>query len=204
MHQVVKELDTSTQREATSKASVEAAVKRHESIQTEVSARETRISTVREMSQELSKENYEGIAAVRGKETQIDKKWSELLRMLETQKGELQRLQELTAVFHEMDECWEAMKQLIVILSSPDIGKHLESVQELLNKHKLTETEISVMVDRVQNISDSVSKFLQTKHANARQISEREQEVKKMLEEVQRLSTQRRLKLLDNLKVGIS
>ena len=201
MHQVVKELDISIQKEATSKASVEAAVKRHESIQTEVSVRESLISDIRAIAQELSRDNFENIKAVEDEESKVEKSWNELLQNLQRQKEELQRLQELTAVFHEMDECWDAMKHVLTALSSQDCGKHLASIQELLNKHKLVETEISAMVERVNNISVTVARFLQQKHANAKQISNREQEVKNMLEEVQRLSTNRLNMLQDNMKV---
>ena len=202
MHQVVKELDQSIQRETPSKASVEAAVKRHESIQTEVSVRESRISDMRAIAEELSRDNFEKIKEVKDEESKVEKSWSELLVNLQRQKEELQRLQELTAVFHEMDECWDAMKHLLTVLSSQDYGKHLASIQELLNKHKLVETEISAMVERVHSISATVARFLAQKHANAKQISNRENEVKNMLEEVQRLSVNRLTRLQDNMKVS--
>ena len=202
MHQVVRELDESIQKESPSKASVEAAVKRHESIQTEVSVRESRISDVRAIAEELSRDNFENIKAVKSEESTVEKSWDELLLSLQRQKEELQRLQELTAVFHEMDECWDAMKHLLTVLSSQDYGKHLTSIQELLNKHKLVDTEISAMAERVQSIAVTVERFLQQKHANAKQISNREKEVKNMLEEVQRLSANRLNRLQDNMKVN--
>ncbi|KAI6645821.1 hypothetical protein LOD99_13081 [Oopsacas minuta] len=202
MHQVVRELDVSIQGEATSRASVEAAVKRHESIQTEVTVRESRISDIRDIAKELSKDNFEKIIQVNAEESKIEKSWKDLLQSLQRQKEELQRLQELTDVFHEMDECWEDMKHLLTTLSSQDYGKHLKSIQELLNKHKLDETEINAMVERVNNISTTVARFLEQKHANAKQISNREQQVKKMLEEVQSLSSKRLNRLQDNLKVN--
>ena len=202
MHQVVKELNVSLKGEATI-ASVEAAVKKHESIQTEVSVRESRISDLRGIAKELSKANFENIKSVTQEENKIVKSWDELLKSLQTQKEELQRLQELTAVFHEMDECWEEMKHLLTKLSSQDYGKHLEGIQELLNKHKLDETEINAMVERVQNISITVARFLEQRHANARQISNKEKEVKKTLEEVQRLAGIRLARLEDNLKVSL-
>ena len=202
MHQVVKELDLSLKREATI-AIVEAAVKKHESVQTEVTVREGRISDLRGIAKELSKDNFEKIKSVNQEENKIVKSWDELLESLQTQKEELQRLQELTSVFHEMDECWEQMKHLLTKLSSQDYGKHLEGIQELLNKHKLDETEINAVVERVQNISNTVARFLEQKHANAKQISNKEKDVKNTLEDVQRLAGTRLARLEDNLKVRL-
>lgn len=42
---------------------------------------------------------------------------------------------------------------------SPDFGKHLLEVEDLLQKHALLENDIALQAERVQNASDSALKF---------------------------------------------
>ena len=46
-----------------------------------------------------------------------------------------------------------------MLLLSQDYGKHLLGVEDLLQKHSLVETDISVQADRVRSVNNNAHKF---------------------------------------------
>ena len=48
-------------------------------------------------------------------------------------------------------------------LRSDDYGKHLMGVQDLIQKHTLLESDISVIGDRVNSINSNAQKFVEQK-----------------------------------------
>lgn len=76
-----------------------------------------RFEDLTKMADELDTENYHGKDAIRKKEKDILKKWSDLLDLLEKHKVHLQNCCTLVAVMREIDTITASIKELEVSLA---------------------------------------------------------------------------------------
>ena len=84
-------------------------------------------------------------------------------------------------------------------LKSDDFGKHLLGVQDLLQKHSHTETEISALTDRAKMLIQQAQKFVSDSHPDSASIKKRQEEMKDEYTKLQQLAQAR----LEKLKVSI-
>ncbi|KAJ3615060.1 hypothetical protein NHX12_018628 [Muraenolepis orangiensis] len=122
---------------------VEAATKKHEAIETDITAYEERVQAVVAVARELEAESYHDIKRITARKDNVLRLWDFLLELL---KARRQRL-ELTLGLQHM------------LLLSQDYGKHLLGVEDLLHKHTLVEADIAIQADRVKAVNATAQKF---------------------------------------------
>lgn len=83
-------------------------------------------------------------------------------------------------------------------LKSEDYGKHLLSVQDLLEKHTLTESEIKVLSEQARSLSGQAQKFIDEEHPDGATIIKRQTQLKTASEELQQLAVNRLEKLKES------
>ncbi|XP_072896311.1 spectrin beta chain, non-erythrocytic 1-like isoform X2 [Hemitrygon akajei] len=138
---------------------VEAAMKKHEAIETDIAAYEERVQTLVDVSQELEAENYHDITRINARKENIMRLWEYLLELLNARRARLEMNLALQKIFQEMLHIIDWMDEMKIRLLSEDCGKHLMGVEDLLQKHALQEADIVVQADRMKIINAGALKF---------------------------------------------
>ncbi|XP_069773508.1 spectrin beta chain, non-erythrocytic 1-like isoform X2 [Narcine bancroftii] len=138
---------------------VEAAMKKHEAIETDIAAYEERVQTLVNVSQELEAENYHDVSRVNARKENIMRLWEYLLELLNARRARLEMNLALQRIFQEMLQIIDWLDEMKIQLSSQDCGKHLMGVEDLLQKHALQEADIAVQADRMKIVNAGALKF---------------------------------------------
>uniref|UniRef100_UPI00358EA8B4 spectrin beta chain, non-erythrocytic 1-like n=1 Tax=Myxine glutinosa TaxID=7769 RepID=UPI00358EA8B4 len=140
-------------------SAVEAATKKHEAIETDITAYEERVLAVVDVAKELETEGYQDVNRVVARRDNVLRLWDYLLELLRARRHRLEVNLALQRVFQEMLHIVDWMDDMKLRLQSQDYGKHLLGVEDLLQKHALLEADIAVQADRVRSANEAASKF---------------------------------------------
>ncbi|KAK1792102.1 hypothetical protein P4O66_001878 [Electrophorus voltai] len=132
---------------------VEAATKKHEAIETDISAYEERVQVVVAVAGELEVEGYHDIKRIAARRDNVLRLWDYLLELLKARRQRLELNLGLQRVFQEMLYIMDWMDEM------KDYGKHLLGVEDLLQKQALVEADIGIQADRVKAVNTNAQKF---------------------------------------------
>ncbi|KAL7878262.1 hypothetical protein AOLI_G00092360 [Acnodon oligacanthus] len=180
---------------------VEAAMKKHEAIEADISSYEERIGVVVELAVEMEAEGYYDIRRILARKENILGQWSLLKELVVGRKTRLEKNLALQKTFQEMVYMIDWMEEMQVQLLSKDYGKHLLEVEDLLQKHGLQEADISVQAERVQTLNTAALKFTTIEGyqpCDPQVICNRVNHVSTCLEELKQLAGKRRSELEDS------
>uniref|UniRef100_A0A183ADN4 Spectrin beta chain n=1 Tax=Echinostoma caproni TaxID=27848 RepID=A0A183ADN4_9TREM len=121
---------------------VEAALKKHEALETDVCSYADRIQTVGQIADELDRSNFYNIKEVLATRDHIEKLWARLLNLMRERFGRLDAKHSYFKQFSELDHLSTIISSLQKQLDTDDCGAHLSAVEELLQRHELLETDI--------------------------------------------------------------
>ncbi|KAL1006210.1 hypothetical protein UPYG_G00069280 [Umbra pygmaea] len=138
---------------------VDAATKKHEAIETDITAYEERVQAVVSVARELERENYHDIKRITARKDNVIRLWEYLLELLKARRQRLEMNLGLQRVFQEMLYIMDWMDEMKMMLLSQEYGKHLLGVEDLLQKHALVEADISIQADRVKTVNNNAQKF---------------------------------------------
>ncbi|XP_076810469.1 spectrin beta chain, non-erythrocytic 1-like isoform X3 [Clavelina lepadiformis] len=141
-------------------AAVEAATKKHEAIETDVKAYEERVQAVVAVANELQREDYHDIDRINDRKDNVLQLWEYLLELLRGRRSRLELNVRLQLMFQEMISLLDWMEDMKGQVEREDLGQHLVSVEDMLQKHSLLEQDIAVHGDRVKAIEDQSLEFL--------------------------------------------
>ncbi|MGH0129988.1 UNVERIFIED_CONTAM: hypothetical protein FKN15_025849 [Acipenser sinensis] len=177
---------------------VEAAMKKHEAIEVDISSYEERIAVVVELSAEMESESYYDVQRIAAQKDNILRQWSLLKELVTGRRARLERNLTLQNTFQEMVYMIDWMEEMQVLLLSKDFGKHLLEVDDLLQKHGLLEADISVQAERVKTLNAAALKFTSMEGyqpCDHQVICNRVNHVSTCLEELKQLAGKRRSEL---------
>ncbi|XP_070966290.1 spectrin beta chain, non-erythrocytic 1-like isoform X1 [Oncorhynchus clarkii lewisi] len=138
---------------------VDAATKKHEAIETDITAYEERVQAVVSVAKELEAEKYHDIKRITARKDNVIRLWEYLLELLKARRQRLEMNLGLQRVFQEMLYIMDWMDEMKMMLLSQDYGKHLLGVEDLLQKHALVEADIGIQADRVKAVNNNAQKF---------------------------------------------
>ncbi|XP_052001411.1 spectrin beta chain, erythrocytic-like isoform X2 [Xyrauchen texanus] len=138
---------------------VEAAKKKHDAIETDIAAYEERVQALVALSKELEEERYHDAKRIDVRKDNILRLWDYLQELLKARRGRLEKNLTLQRIFQEMLHIISWMDEMKDRLLSPDYGKHLLEVEDLLQKHSLVEADIAVQAERVRSANAAALKF---------------------------------------------
>ncbi|XP_068608376.1 spectrin beta chain, erythrocytic [Brachionichthys hirsutus] len=138
---------------------VEAAKKKHDAIETDIAAYEQRVQALVESSEELESERYHDSKRIDVKRDNVLRLWDYLQELLKARRIRLEKNLTLQRIFQEMLHIISWMEDMKARLLSPDFGKHLLEVEDLLQKHALLENDIALQADGVQSTGAAALKF---------------------------------------------
>ncbi|XP_037652637.1 spectrin beta chain, erythrocytic isoform X2 [Sebastes umbrosus] len=177
---------------------VEAAKKKHDAIETDISAYEERIQVLVDISKELESERYHDAKRIDVRKDNVLRLWDYLQELLKARRARLDKNLTLQRIFQEMLYIISWMDDMKARLLSPDFGKHLLEVEDLLQKHALLENDIALQAERVQSASAAALKFANGdsyKPCDPQVIRDRVQHLELCYEELCALAAQRRARL---------
>ncbi|XP_074548254.1 spectrin beta chain, erythrocytic isoform X2 [Halichoeres trimaculatus] len=177
---------------------VEAAKKKHDAIETDIAAYEERVQALVDISGVLESERYHDAKRIDVRKDNILRLWDYLQELLKARRGRLEKNLTLQRIFQEMLYIISWMDEMKARLMSPDFGKHLLEVEDLLQKHALLENDIGLQAERVQNASAAALKFANGdtyKPCDPQVIRDRVQHLDLCYQELCALAAQRRARL---------
>uniref|UniRef100_A0A2K6C4P0 Spectrin beta chain, non-erythrocytic 2 n=1 Tax=Macaca nemestrina TaxID=9545 RepID=A0A2K6C4P0_MACNE len=140
-------------------AAVEAAVRKHEAIETDIVAYSGRVQAVDAVAAELAAEHYHDIKRIAARQHNVARLWDFLRQMVAARRERLLLNLELQKVFQDLLYLMDWMEEMKGRLQSQDLGKHLTGVEDLLQLHELVEADIAVQAERVRAVSASALRF---------------------------------------------
>ncbi|XP_029900365.1 spectrin beta chain, erythrocytic isoform X1 [Myripristis murdjan] len=177
---------------------VEAAKKKHDAIETDIAAYEERVQAMVAISKELESERYHDAKRIDARKDNILRLWDYLQELLKARGGRLEKNLTLQRIFQEMLHIINWMDDMKARLLSPDFGKHLLEVEDLLQKHALVENDIALQAERVQSANAAALKFANGdsyKPCDPQVIRDRVQHLDLCYQELLALAAQRRARL---------
>uniref|UniRef100_A0A669BX20 Spectrin beta chain n=1 Tax=Oreochromis niloticus TaxID=8128 RepID=A0A669BX20_ORENI len=180
---------------------VEAAKKKHDAIETDIAAYEERVQALVDISKELDSERYHDAKRIDVRKDNVLRLWDYLQDLLKARRGRLDKNLTLQRIFQEMLYIISWMDEMKDRLLSPDFGKHLLEVEDLLQKHALLENDIALQAERVQNASAAMTLMLSFalslgyKPCDPQVIRDRVQHLDLCYQELCALAAQRRARL---------
>ncbi|XP_013911873.1 PREDICTED: spectrin beta chain, non-erythrocytic 4 [Thamnophis sirtalis] len=138
---------------------VEAAMKKHEAIEADISSYQERIQVVLELAQEVESEGYYDSRRITAQKDNILRQWRLLTELVSARRARLEQNVALQKIFQEMVYMIDWMEDLQAQLASKEFGKHLLEVEDLLQKHSLLEADLSAQHSRVQALNAAALKF---------------------------------------------
>ena len=186
---------------------VEAASKKHEAIETDIFAYEERVQVVVQVAQELESENYHDIDRINSRKDNVLRLWSYLLELLRNRRARLESCMQVQQSFQEMAYILDNMEELKARLLSEDYGKHLMSVEDLLQKHTLVEADVHVLGDRVRAVVQNASRYIDEtgpggyRPCDPRVIQERIHQLESAYSNLIHLANERRNRLEESRKL---
>lgn len=185
---------------------VEASLKKHEAIETDIFAYEDRIQAIIAVASELDAEKYQDAERIVARKNNVIKLWHYLLELLSNRRVRLEKCMTLQHILYEMQYLKDAMTDLRAKVTSDDYGKHLMSVEDLLQKHSLVEADINILSERLRAVMQSAEDFIEDKTESYKpcepsKIKSKNAELKKSIDDLVEQAIARRRKLEESKKL---
>ncbi|KAM9033420.1 spectrin beta chain, non-erythrocytic 4 isoform 2-T2 [Sarcophilus harrisii] len=177
---------------------VEAAMKKHEAIEADISSYEERIQAVADLAQALAGEGYYDARRVAAQRDSVLRQWELLTGLVGARRTRLEQNLALQKVFQEMVYMVDWMEEMQAQLLSKECGQHLLEVEDLLQKHGLLEGDITAQSERVEALNATALRFSQLQGyqpCDPQIIRNRVSHVHGCLTELQELAGRRRAEL---------
>ncbi|XP_069713311.1 spectrin beta chain, erythrocytic [Phaenicophaeus curvirostris] len=176
-------------------AAVEAAKKKHEAIETDTAAYKERVQAIEAVARELELEGYHDVQRINRRKDNILRLWEQLLELLAARRQRLEMNLVLQHLFQEMLHSIDWMDEVKVQLASPEYGKHLLEVEELLQSHRLLERDIALQAEKTRAISTAALRFAEAegyRPCDPKIIRDRVSHLELCLQELLKLASRRR------------
>uniref|UniRef100_A0A674MJT4 Spectrin beta chain n=1 Tax=Takifugu rubripes TaxID=31033 RepID=A0A674MJT4_TAKRU len=187
----------------TNLGAVEAATRKHEAIETDIGAYWERVAAVQAVARELEAENYHDVRRVVARRDNVLRLWEYLKELLAARRERLNAHRDLQRLFQEMRYIMDWMGDMKVL--SPDSGKHLHDVLDLLQKHTLVEADISAQAERIKGVQGAAQRFTSYEQAykpcEPGLVSEKVDLLGQAYEELGQLAVKRREQLEDSRRL---
>jgi spectrin beta len=141
--------------------SVDAAFKKQEAIQTDIGAFEDRVRNVIDIAKVLEKENYHDIERINARKRNVLMLWNYLLDLVKMRRQRLESCYQLQKIFQEQQQLKDYLTDINKLLLIENYGKHLISVEDLLQRHRLIETDVQLIGDKVQRVNRDAADFIE-------------------------------------------
>ncbi|XP_027563151.1 spectrin beta chain, non-erythrocytic 2-like, partial [Neopelma chrysocephalum] len=139
---------------------VEAALRKHEAIESDISAYGARVRAVAAVAAELEAERYHDMGRVAARRERVERLWEGLRDQVKARRERLQRHLELQRLLRDLEHLMAWVEEMEARLRSRSVGSHLAQVDELLQLHALLEGDVAAQAERVRGLRAQAERFL--------------------------------------------
>uniref|UniRef100_A0A8D2LFG8 Spectrin beta chain n=1 Tax=Varanus komodoensis TaxID=61221 RepID=A0A8D2LFG8_VARKO len=186
-------------------SAVEAAVRKHEAIETDIVAYSERVAAVTAVAAELEAEGYHDLKRVLARKNNVARLWDYLWELVAARREHLRLHLELQKMLQDLAYLMDWLEEMKGRLQSQDFGKHLHSVEDLLQIHALVEADIAIQAKRVKAISTAAQRFAVPgegyKPCDPQLVQERVETLDRCYRELVALAAERRAKLEESRRL---
>ncbi|XP_058280277.1 LOW QUALITY PROTEIN: spectrin beta chain, non-erythrocytic 2-like [Hirundo rustica] len=141
-------------------AGVEAALRKHEAIESDIAAYGSRVRAVTAVAAELEAERYHDMGAIATRRDHVVSLWEALRAQVAARRERLRAHLELQRLLRDLEHLMGWMEEMEVRLQSRDFGQHLSQVDDLLQIHALVEGDVAAQAERVRSVGAAAERFL--------------------------------------------
>uniref|UniRef100_A0A8C4WF71 Spectrin beta chain n=1 Tax=Gopherus evgoodei TaxID=1825980 RepID=A0A8C4WF71_9SAUR len=186
-------------------SAVEAAVRKHEAIETDIVAYSERVQAVNAVATELEAECYHDIKRVLARKNNVVRLWDYLRELVASRRERLLLNLDLQKMFQDLAYLMDWMEEMKGRLQSQDFGKHLHGVEDLLQIHALVEADIAVQAERIKAVGTAAQRFATPgegyKPCDPQLVQERVDMLELCYQELVELAGKRRAKLEESRRL---
>lgn len=176
---------------------VQAKHQKHQAFQAELAANAERLQAILGAGQRLIEKGQckgqEG--AVEARLAKIADQWDNLIKKAEEKSDKLKEANRQAAYNAGIKDIEFWLGEVEASLASPDYGKDSASVESLLSKHQVLETDIQAHEDRIVELNARADEFLQSGALDADTIRERKKMINERYEKIRALTENRAITL---------
>ncbi|XP_035827834.1 spectrin beta chain isoform X1 [Aplysia californica] len=182
---------------------VEDLLQKHSLLEADVNVVGERVSTVNGQAQRFIDDDFSEIGGYRPcnpemiqeRMNMLDSAYEELRQLAADRRRRLEESRKLWQFYWDMadEEGWIREKEQL--MSSPDLGHDLTSVNLLLSKHKAMEDEMTARHSHLQEVQTSSNELIEAGNFGADQIEQRNNEISSQWESLIDLATYRKKRL---------
>ncbi|XP_040070142.1 spectrin beta chain, non-erythrocytic 1 [Ixodes scapularis] len=147
--------------------------KKHAAFEAEVQANRGRVEAVAEEGQRLLQGDHYAAPQIAARLESTEKLWAQLLEQTRLKKERLQDSYQALLFNWMLDDLQTWMDDVETQLQSEDHGKDLTSVQNLLKKQQLLETDITNHAEMMEQVKEQTANFEKNNHFLKDEIQER-------------------------------
>ncbi|BHF71927.1 hypothetical protein SprV_0401498800 [Sparganum proliferum] len=176
---------------------VQAKHQKHQAFQAELAANAERLQAILGAGQRLiEKGQCKGQEdAVEARLAKIADQWDNLIKKAEEKSDKLKEANRQAAYNAGIKDIEFWLGEVEASLASPDYGKDSASVESLLSKHQVLETDIQAHQDRIVELNARADEFLQSGALDADTIRERKKMINERYEKIRALTENRAITL---------
>lgn len=171
---------------------IEGTVKRHQAVAADISARKDRFEALKIMCNELMKENYYRKNEINGRTEEIISNWQQLQDAFDRKQKGLSSLNELLAMLREIDNLFSELEEVRNSVKNTNTGRHLVAVEDLLQKHSLSEAQLDTIASRSKALNKKAQSIVRQVTHEANILKKRLEALSREVESTQVLTTDRR------------
>ncbi|XP_033367563.1 spectrin beta chain, non-erythrocytic 1, partial [Parus major] len=139
---------------------VEAALRKHEAIESDIAAYGSRVRAVTAVAAELEAERYHDMSGIATRRDHVVSLWEALRAQVAARRERLRAHLELQRLLRDLEHLMGWMEEMEVRLQSRDFGQHLSQVDDLLQIHALVEGDVAAQAERVRSVGAAAERFL--------------------------------------------
>ncbi|KAH6925479.1 hypothetical protein HPB50_005728 [Hyalomma asiaticum] len=147
--------------------------KKHAAFEAEILAHRGRVETLLDEGQRLVEADHYASSQIESRLEAVERLWAQLLEQTKLKKDRLPRLYQALLFNWMLDDLQTWMDDVEMQLQSEDHGKDLTSVQNLLKKQQLLETDITNHAEMLEQVKDQAAIFQKNEHFLRNEIQER-------------------------------
>ncbi|CAG0895460.1 unnamed protein product [Darwinula stevensoni] len=176
-------------------------VQKHQNFEQELNANRSRLEEITSTGHELIEADHYASDRIQMRMEEIVKLWESLVEATERKGSKLLEASQQQQFNRGIEDIELWLSEIEGQLMSEESGKDLTSVQNLLKKHQLLETDVSSHQDRIDGIRIAAQRFEEKGHFDAENIRDKQIALTQRYERLLGPMSQRRQRLQDSLRV---
>ena len=175
-------------------------LQKHQAFEAEVSANEDRIASVIKTGQGLANENNDQMDLVLARIKRVEDGWRALCNQSQDKGQKLKEANNQQQYNYNVEDVEFWLSEVELLLESKDLGKALASVNTLIKKHQLLETDIASHADRIEAVNKQASDFVKAGHFDADNIQAKQHIINDRYDALRQSASARGLQLAESQK----